>query len=196
MIGRALTLSAIFWIAGSCQVVFSQPAAANDPTIHAGQLSVIMDKFAEERDRRYMDMFRGLSDLMNQRFADQAVALTAAGVASEKAIQAAFAASEKATTSALTSAKEAVQKAEMSADKRFEAVDEIRSQLKEQALVALPRTEYASEFAILQSRMEAIETEVSRMVGALLFISALAPVLSGLVVFFVVRRGNRSLSAG
>src|ERR1017187_4921337 len=100
---RALPLAAIFWML-ACPVAFSQAAQANDPTIHAGQLSSIMDKFAEERDRRYTDELKALTVLMDQRFVDQAVALAAASVASEKAIQNAFAASERATTSALASA--------------------------------------------------------------------------------------------
>jgi hypothetical protein len=191
--GRALSLAAIFWVPGSCQVVISQPAQANDPTIHAGQLANIMDKFAEERDRRYTDMFKGLSDLMNQRFTDQATALSAASVASEKAIQNAFLSSERATTMALTSAKEAVAKAEIAADKRFERIDEISAQLKELGAISLPRTEYAAAGITIQGRMEIIEAEVSRMVGALLFVSALAPVLSGLVVFFVVRHNKGSI---
>ena len=180
-LGRSLFLAFIFCAAGSCQVAFSQSAPANDPTIHAGQLALIMDKFAEERDRRYMDMFKGLEELMNQRFSDQAVAVTAANVASEKAIQAAFAASEKATTAALTSAKEAVQKAEISSDKRFEVIDDIRSQIKELGALSLPRTEYVAE----QTRMEAIETELARIVGALLLVSALVPIGSAVVVYFI-----------
>jgi len=147
-----------------------------------------MDKFAEERDRRYMDMFKGLTDLVNQRFSDQAVAVAAAFAANEKAIQAAFAANEKATAAALASAKEAVMKAEISADKRFESVNEFRGQLKDQAATLLPRTEYTSELLALHARMEGVEGELSKLVGALLLVSALAPLLSGLVVFFVTKR--------
>jgi hypothetical protein len=194
--GRTLSLAAIFWVAGSCQVVISQSAQPNDPTVHAGQLNGILDRFAEERDRRYMDMFKGLASLMDQRFSDQATALAAASVASEKAISMAFAASERATTSALTSAKEAVAKAEIAADKRFERIDEISTQIKDLGLASLPRTEYASEFNVLQSRMEAIETEVSRIVGALLLVAAVLPLASGLVVFFVSKRFRDRDAAG
>ena len=187
--GKTLSLAAIFWMA-ACQVVFSQQAQANDPTVHAGQLASIMEKFADERDRRYMEQIKGLATLMDQRFSDQAVALTAASVASEKAIQSAFAASERATTSALTSAKEAVQKAEISSDKRFEIIDEIRGQLKDLGQVSLPRTEYASEFVVLQARMEAIESELAKIVGALILVAAMVPVVSAGVIFFISKRGR------
>ena len=185
-----------------CAVFLSIPSAGavetslNDPTIHVGQLNSILDRFVEERDRRYMDMFKGLTTLMDQRFTDQQTALAAASVAGEKAIQSAFLASERATTMALTSAKEAVQKAEISADKRFERIDEIARQIKELGSASLPRTEYAPEFLVVQSRMEAIETEVSRIVGALLLVSAMVPFGSAVVVFFVSKRARERETVG
>lgn len=53
-----------------------------------------------------------------------------------------FDAQEKAVAAALSAAKEAVAKAETAAEKRFEAVNEFRGQLTDQAATFVTRAEY------------------------------------------------------
>lgn len=59
----------------------------------------------------------------------------------EKANDQRFEAQEKAVGAALAAAKEAVAKAETAAEKRFDAVNEFRSTLKDQQATLMPRTE-------------------------------------------------------
>ncbi len=73
----------------------------------------------DERDRRY-----------EQRYGQQEANLSTAMTAQEKAVQAALASSEKAVT-----------KAEIAAEKRFDAVNEFRGQLSDQARDFMPRNE-------------------------------------------------------
>ena len=72
-----------------------------------------------EKDMRY-----------EQRFTAQQIALRDALVAQEKAVQA-----------ALLAAQDAVNKAETAAEKRFDAVNEFRAQLADQAATLMPRQE-------------------------------------------------------
>lgn len=61
--------------------------------------------------------------------------------ASVKALDAALMTAEKAVAAALEAAEKAVAKAELAADKRFDAVNEFRGQLADQAASFMPRTE-------------------------------------------------------
>jgi hypothetical protein len=56
-------------------------------------------------------------------------------------MQTAFNAADKAVTAALEAAEKAVGKAEIAAEKRFDAVNEFRAQLADQAATFLPRSE-------------------------------------------------------
>jgi len=81
----------------------------------------------EEMDRRFTD----LSAQLDRRFTD-----------SERAVQAALAA-----------AKEAVLKAETASERRFEAVNEFRAQLNDQAHAFLTRTESEAKLAAITDRI-------------------------------------------
>ena len=81
----------------------------------------------EEMDRRFTD----LSSQLDRRFTD-----------SERAVQAALAA-----------AKEAVLKAETASERRFEAVNEFRAQLNDQAHAFLTRTESEAKLAAITDRI-------------------------------------------
>jgi hypothetical protein len=58
-----------------------------------------------------------------------------------------FAAAEKAVDAALASSKEAVVKAEKAAEKRFDAANEFRGQLSDQAATFMPRLESEQRMA-------------------------------------------------
>src|SRR5688572_11517487 len=77
--------------------------------------------------QREMDDMRRMLD---ERYATQT-----------KALDAAFAAADKAVQTALLSAEKAVAKTETAAERRFEAVNEFRGQLSDQAATFLPRIE-------------------------------------------------------
>lgn len=98
----------------------------------------------DERDKRY-----------EQRFNSQQEAMEKAFTAAEKAVAAALAAAEKAVNAALTAQKEAVNKAETAAERRFEAVNEFRGQLADQAASFLPRKEYDAQHAALGEKQDA-----------------------------------------
>jgi hypothetical protein len=74
--------------------------------------------------------------------------------AEQLALKDAFVAQEKAVTAALTAADRAVSKAELAAERRFEAVNEFRGQLADQAVTFLPRNEFDSQH---QSTLDKID---------------------------------------
>lgn len=71
-----------------------------------------------------------------------------------------FDAQEKAVAAALAAAKEAVIKAELSADKRFEGVNEFRATLSDQASTFMPRGE---AHAMMQRLDDKIDSESTRL---------------------------------
>jgi hypothetical protein len=87
--------------------------------------------------RRMDDQLR----MLDERYATSVKALDAAFLAQQTAMRTALEAAEKAVATALTSAEKAVTKAEVAAEKRFEAVNEFRGQLSDQAATFLSRTE-------------------------------------------------------
>jgi hypothetical protein len=77
-----------------------------------------------------------------------------------KAVEAAFGAADRAVQAALQAAEKAVNKAETAADKRFEAVNEFRGQLADQAATFLSRTEADVRITALTDRLNAIESRL------------------------------------
>ena len=129
------------------------------------EFAVLLERFANERDKRYSEMFKTQKDMSDQRFADQAIAISTAFAANEKAIMAAFAANEKlvtaafnanekATAAALAAAKEAVAKAESASEKRFESVNEFRGQLRDQAASFITRDEYSIQLKSITDKLD------------------------------------------
>jgi hypothetical protein len=92
---------------------------------HADLKESIRERLAAMNDLRAADDLR-----YEQRFQAQTKALDAALAAAKEAVQTAMVAAEKATT-----------KAESAAEKRFEAVNEFRAQLADQAATFIPRVE-------------------------------------------------------
>jgi hypothetical protein len=122
--------------------------------IHLGALM-------DAADRRYMEKFRAVSQQMSekdvrdqQRFDAQQLALRDALLAQEKAVSA-----------ALLAAQEAVSKAETAAEKRFDAVNEFRAQLADQAATLMPRSEATVVFDGQNEKISALEKRVNQGTG-------------------------------
>lgn len=99
-----------------------------------------IDTQQDIRDRQISD----LRDMLQERYATQT-----------KALDAAFAAAEKSVATALDSAEKAVVKAETAAEKRFEAVNEFRGQLADQAATFIGRNEAEARILALGEKLEA-----------------------------------------
>jgi hypothetical protein len=96
-----------------------------------------------EADRRYVEL-RTADDLRYQQRFD----------AQEKAVRDALAAAKEAVTAALTAADRAVIKAEDAATKRFDAVNEFRGQLADQAAGFMPRAEYTVQHRAMMEKLD------------------------------------------
>jgi len=93
-------------------------------------------------------------ELCEQRFESQ-----------DRAVAAALAAQEKAVTAALGAAERAVLKAEAAADKRFDAVNEFRATLSDQARLLMPRGEAQAELKNLREKIETLTAKMEAMGG-------------------------------
>jgi len=82
---------------------------------------------------------------------------------------------------ALDAAQTAVTKAETATEKRFDAVNEFRGQLSDQAASFMPRE-------LAEGRLAAIERWQSKLVGAFALAVVLVPVLTGTVVYLLSRK--------
>lgn len=102
---------------------------------HAAQTSSLMIEAAEK--------------LSGQRFDDQQIAVNAALAAQKEAIAA-----------ALTAADRAVAKSETAADKRFEAVNEFRGQLTDQATTFISRAEALLQLKANADKIDALSTRM------------------------------------
>lgn len=69
-----------------------------------------------------------------------------------------FKATDERTNLALISSEKAVGKAELATEKRFDAVNEFRGQLKDQAATLMPRAEVDTRFNALAEKIESIKT--------------------------------------
>jgi hypothetical protein len=72
---------------------------------------------------------------------------------------------DRAVTAALNAAKEAVVKAETAANKRFEAQNEFRDQLRDQAATFMPRTEADIRFTNLAEQIANNTSNIDRSGG-------------------------------
>jgi len=96
-----------------------------------------------------------LREMLNERYATQVKAVDQAFLAQTTAMATAFTAADKAVQAALESAEKAVTKAENAAEKRFEAVNEFRGQLNDQALTFLARSEADVRLNALGEKIDA-----------------------------------------
>src|ERR1700733_6583865 len=83
-----------------------------------------------------------LVTLLDERYRTQSKATDAAFEVQQIAMKTAFEAADKAVQAALAASKEASNKAEEAADKRFDAINEFRSQLSDQTANLIGRPEY------------------------------------------------------
>jgi len=83
--------------------------------------------------------------------------------AQNKALDAALLAAEKAVNTALAAAKEAVTKAEMAAERRFEAVNEFRAQLADQAGTFMPRAEAEARISTNAEKVAETNTRLGEL---------------------------------
>lgn len=76
-----------------------------------------------------------------------------------------FTDSDKAIQAALLAAKEAVAKAETASEKRFDAVNEFRGQLADQAATLMSRTEYLTNHKALEDKISDLTDRLNRSEG-------------------------------
>jgi len=100
-----------------------------------------------------------LHEHMETRISDLSAHLDERYETQTKALEAAFAAAERAVQAALLAAEKAVTKAELAAERRFEAVNEFRAQLSDQALTFMPRSES-------EVRMNAMSDKIDTLTGS------------------------------
>jgi hypothetical protein len=72
-------------------------------------------------------------------------------------------AAEKAVATAMTAAEKAASKLELASEKRFEATNEFRGQLTDQASTFMPRTEVAAIQERLQERITDLQDRMNRL---------------------------------
>ena len=78
-----------------------------------------------------------------------------------------FTATDDKTSLALTSSKEAVAKAEAATEKRFDAVNEFRKTLADQATGFMPRQEYIANHQSMQEKIETQKESMTKEISAL-----------------------------
>jgi hypothetical protein len=74
-----------------------------------------------------------------------------------------FKAQDEKTTLALTASKEAITKAETATEKRFDAVNEFRGTLSDQAATLLPRLEAVTKFEAYDEKIESLKKEIGML---------------------------------
>lgn len=80
--------------------------------------------------------------------------------ADKEAVATALAAAEKAVAAALAAAEKAVAKAEIATEKRFEATNEFREQLSDQAATFISRIEFDAKHGALDDRIATLSAVV------------------------------------
>ena len=100
-------------------------------------------RILEEMDRRYQQRYE----------------------AQQEGVAAALAAQEKAVNAALIAADRAVIKAELAAEKRFEAVNEFRATLADQAATLMPRAEAEARIQAMAEKLTEVTNRVNHSAG-------------------------------
>ncbi len=133
--------------------------------IHLGKLvderTSMLKALIDGHDRRYQERFVSVANQQaekdvrdQQRFDAQQLALRDALLAQEKAVSA-----------ALLAAQEAVSKAEFAAEKRFDAVNEFRAQLADQAATLMPRAEMTVVVETQNEKIASLEKRANEATG-------------------------------
>ncbi len=100
-----------------------------------------------------------------------------------------FDAQTKAIADALQAAKEAVIKAEVAADKRFEAVNEFRSTLSDQATTFISRAEFTAVREAAEERIALLTARLDKSEGRTQGGANLWAIIIGVVVVLVMAIG-------
>jgi hypothetical protein len=103
--------------------------------------------------------------ILDERYQTQTRAVDAAFLAQRTAMETALTAAEKAVGTALASAEKAVGKAEIAAEKRFDAVNEFRAQLSDQAATFMPRSESEARTGALAEKVDGLATRIDKTEG-------------------------------
>jgi prenyltransferase beta subunit len=117
-------------------------------------------------------------------------------VAQQEAVTAALRTAQEAVTAALNAAKEAVLKAEVATEKRFEAVNEFRAQLADQARELMPRAEteirltnMGESITSLTSRLDrgeggdvGVQSQRDRLLATVFAIATVASVVAAILI--------------
>jgi len=133
-----------------------RPSGWSVDTLHAYLDRRLTDQ--RELHHREIDDLRAM---LQERYATQTKAVDAAFASQQLAMQTAMTAAETAVGKALESAEKAVVKAETAAEKRFEATNEFRGQLADQASTFMPRQEAEGTIARTVDRIEELSRTVT-----------------------------------
>jgi hypothetical protein len=101
----------------------------------------------------------GLKELTLEKF----TASTAMSDERDRRYEERFKAMDEKTGLALTSSEKAVAKAETATEKRFDAVNEFRGQLKDQASTLLPKAEADAKFRAYDEKLDDIKKEIASL---------------------------------
>jgi len=102
-----------------------------------------------------------MRSMLQERYETQSKAVDAAFVAQQVAMSTALTAAERAVSTAMLAAEKAVDKAEDAATKRFEAVNEFRGQLADQAQTFIPRVEAEQRLSQNAEKITVLESRVA-----------------------------------
>jgi uncharacterized DUF497 family protein len=152
-----------------------------------------VDTLREYLEVRYTD----LKDMLNERYTTQTKALDAAFIAQQTAMKTAFDAADKAVQAALESAEKAAALARTAAEKRFEAVNEFRGQLSDQAATFISRSEADIRITSLAEKLESETSRYRATIGELeLRLTSRLDKAGGEIIGAAVRRSESRLDAG
>ena len=126
-------------------------------------------------DHRFDAQHADLKESVRDRLASVADLMAAADLryqqrfdAQTKALDAALAAAKEAVQTALVAAEKATSKAETAADKRFDSVNEFRSQLADQAATFIPRAESEARIGAVVDLFDARYTALVEKIEGLM----------------------------
>lgn len=140
-----------------------RPSGWSVDTLHTHVISLLEDRDKATRDARDADL-RHLASVIHtidDRFVATQVLMDEHDIryqqrfaASQEALTAALSAQKEAVAAALLAADRAVSKAELATEKRFEATNEFRSQLADQAQTFMPRAEAEIRLSSLSEKID------------------------------------------
>lgn len=133
-----------------------------------------VDDRLTELEAQFHRGFTAAQDLFDRTIAQMDLRYQQRFDAQGEAVAAALVSAEKAVNSALVAADRAVAKAEIAAEKRFEAVNEFRGTLADQASMLLPRSEADARFQAISDGMSSLGTNIAKIELELRSVSTLS----------------------